>query len=159
MEEDNEFCYLALERCKCTLADAMASESARGKFVGPDGEPTAFAYQVARDIGRGLTALHERGIVHRWAWWVGRQGRPWWWVRETGAGVGTARRALAAVAPRLAAHLLRLATPPMPALFPGIPTSTSRPQAHNVLLTLFLTTLPQHLPTPHAGTSSPTTCC
>lgn len=96
MEEDHEFVYLALEKCKATLSDAMQvcaatalhsvglahvvmpdvashsapapclqSEAVRRRFVGPDGQPTAFAYQVAADIGRGVAALHERGIVHR----------------------------------------------------------------------------------------------
>ena len=65
MEEDHEFVYLALERCKATLSDAMQSEAVRRTFVGADGQPTAFAYQVASDIGLGVAALHERGIVHR----------------------------------------------------------------------------------------------
>lgn len=43
----------------------LQSEAVRRRFVGPDGQPTAFAYQVAADIGRGVAALHERGIVHR----------------------------------------------------------------------------------------------
>ena len=37
----------------------------RRTFLGPDGQPTAFAYQVAADIGSGVAALHERGLVHR----------------------------------------------------------------------------------------------
>lgn len=44
---------------------APQSEAIRRKFVGPDGQPTTFAYQVATDIGLGVAALHERGIVHR----------------------------------------------------------------------------------------------
>ena len=43
----------------------LQSEAVRRKFVGPDGQPTAFAYQVAADIGQGVAALHARGIVHR----------------------------------------------------------------------------------------------
>lgn len=46
-------------------APRLQSEAVRRRFVGPDGQPTAFAYQVAADIGRGVAALHERGIVHR----------------------------------------------------------------------------------------------
>ena len=101
MEEDREFVYLALERCKATLSDAMQvgpehaacarrrraspgasepdrvppcrvafpyalqTEAVRRKFVGPDGQPTQFALRVAADIGHGVTALHERGLVHR----------------------------------------------------------------------------------------------
>lgn len=65
MEEDTEFVYLALERCTCTLADALADHEGRARFVTPDGHPTAFALQIAQDIGRGLEALHARGIVHR----------------------------------------------------------------------------------------------
>ncbi|KAL4433623.1 hypothetical protein ABPG75_000064 [Micractinium tetrahymenae] len=65
MEEDHEFVYLALEKCKATLAEAMQSEAVRRKFMGPDGQPSAFAYRIASDIGRGVAALHERGLVHR----------------------------------------------------------------------------------------------
>lgn len=107
MEEDHEFVYLALERCKATLADAMQvsrrpgrelprggpacsrppytaapaqaadsgallpaplrlqNDKVRRTFVGPDGQPTAFAFQVASDIAEGVAALHARGIVHR----------------------------------------------------------------------------------------------
>jgi serine/threonine protein kinase len=115
MEEDREFVYLALERCKATLAEAMQarrasstslinavyhwnaavghmcmplapgwsrklcrvslacpcplaclqSEAVRRRFVDASGQPTPFAYQVATDIGLGVEALHERGLVHR----------------------------------------------------------------------------------------------
>ena len=37
----------------------------RRRFVDPSGQPTPFAYQVATDIGLGVEALHERGLVHR----------------------------------------------------------------------------------------------
>lgn len=33
--------------------------------MGPDGQPSAFAYHIASDIGRGVAALHVRGLVHR----------------------------------------------------------------------------------------------
>ena len=65
MEEDQEFVYLALERCACTLADAMSTPAGRKKFIGKDGLPTEFAMQISEDVGRGLAALHARGIVHR----------------------------------------------------------------------------------------------
>lgn len=65
MEEDNEFIYLALEKCVGTLADAVSTQEGRRKFVGPDGTPTEYALQVARDVGLGLGALHSQGIVHR----------------------------------------------------------------------------------------------
>jgi serine/threonine protein kinase len=37
----------------------------RRRFVDEQGRPTALAYQVAEDVGRGLEALHARDIVHR----------------------------------------------------------------------------------------------
>lgn len=43
----------------------MQSEAVRSKFVGLDGQPSAFAYRIASDIGRGVAALHARGLVHR----------------------------------------------------------------------------------------------
>ncbi len=68
MEEDQEFIYLALERCVGTLADALSTKEGRSKFVTvKDGiaTPTPYAMQISEDIGRGLAALHEQGIVHR----------------------------------------------------------------------------------------------
>ena len=44
---------------------AVQVESMCRAFLGPDGKPTAFAYQVAADIGFGVAALHERGLVPR----------------------------------------------------------------------------------------------
>ncbi|KAI3434469.1 hypothetical protein D9Q98_002546 [Chlorella vulgaris] len=64
MEEDHEFIYLALEKCKATLTNAMQNEASQHRFVGPGG-PTPLAYQIAAEIGHGVAALHERGIVHR----------------------------------------------------------------------------------------------
>ncbi len=43
----------------------LQNEAVRRKFVGLDGQPSAFAYRIASDIGRGLAALHVRGLVHR----------------------------------------------------------------------------------------------
>ncbi|KAK9823205.1 hypothetical protein WJX72_001091 [[Myrmecia] bisecta] len=65
MEEDSEFVYLALERCRDSLADRLSPAGQPHAFVAPDGLPTQFAMQIAEDVGRGLLALHERGIVHR----------------------------------------------------------------------------------------------
>ncbi|KAK9828434.1 hypothetical protein WJX81_007728 [Elliptochloris bilobata] len=65
MEEDAEFVYLALERCRQSLHDLMAVPSAERHFVDEHRRPTSFCMQVAMEAGRGLVALHERGIVHR----------------------------------------------------------------------------------------------
>lgn len=43
----------------------LQNEAVRRKFVGTDGQPTPFAFRIAADIGRGVAALHERGLVHR----------------------------------------------------------------------------------------------
>ena len=40
-------------------------QAVRRRFVDASGQPTPFAYQVATDIGLGVEALHERGLVHR----------------------------------------------------------------------------------------------
>lgn len=68
MEEDQEFIYLALERCVGTLADALSTKEGRSKFVNFSNgmaTPTPYAMQISEDIGRGLAALHLQGIVHR----------------------------------------------------------------------------------------------
>jgi serine/threonine-protein kinase/endoribonuclease IRE1 len=68
MEEDQEFIYLALERCVGTLADALSTKEGRSKFVSIKNgvaTPTSYAMQISEDIGRGLAALHAQGIVHR----------------------------------------------------------------------------------------------
>jgi len=68
MEEDQEFIYLALERCAGTLADALSTKEGRSKFVNfinGVAIPTPYAMQISEDIGRGLAALHVQGIVHR----------------------------------------------------------------------------------------------
>ncbi|DBA76306.1 TPA: bifunctional endoribonuclease/protein kinase ire1 [Trebouxia sp. C0004] len=65
LEEDGEFVYLALERCKQSLADMVAATpSQQHMFMDGEGHPTPWCMQVAEDIGQGLLALHERGIVH-----------------------------------------------------------------------------------------------
>lgn len=47
-EEDEEFVYLALERCQQTLAHLLASaQPAEHQLVGHDGYPTAWCMQVS----------------------------------------------------------------------------------------------------------------
>ena len=48
MEEDTEFVYLALERCKQSLNDLLGGSTPEGPamFVGSDGQPTDFCMQV-----------------------------------------------------------------------------------------------------------------
>ena len=73
MEEDEEFVYLALERCEITLAVALDNTKERKwtdeRFTRPDPKgkpiPTGYAYRLARDIAEGVYAVHSRGIVHR----------------------------------------------------------------------------------------------
>ncbi len=73
MEDDEQFCYLALERCACTLADALSAGQQSGRsaraqagdgseansspslsgadafaFVDESGKPTPLAFQVRR---------------------------------------------------------------------------------------------------------------
>ena len=49
MEEDTEFVYLALERCKQSLNDVLGSGNPQEgwSFVGPDGMPTALCMRVS----------------------------------------------------------------------------------------------------------------
>ena len=70
LEEDNEFIYLALERCDMSLADALETSkltSMKFRKIDPDGHivRTETAFQVSRDIAEGVNAVHSRGIVHR----------------------------------------------------------------------------------------------
>lgn len=70
LEEDNEFIYLALERCDMSLADALeTSKLTNMKFRKIDANGnitrTETAFQVSRDIAEGVNAVHSRGIVHR----------------------------------------------------------------------------------------------
>ena len=67
MEEDREFVYLALEKCRSTLQDLLSSPQGRSTFVeGPRSLPTARCLDLTRQMALGLSALHELGIVHRW---------------------------------------------------------------------------------------------
>eukprot|EP00955_Chlamydomonas_euryale_P008843 94502-Chlamydomonas_euryale.AAC.1 len=88
MEEDLEFVYMALERCRSTLSDYMAgtvgpsgrgtgsarAHISRGKAApahgggggGGGGFPDdATRLEVMAQIAAGLASLHTRGIVHR----------------------------------------------------------------------------------------------
>ena len=70
LEEDNEFIYLALERCDMSLADALETSKLNNmkfRIIDSDGNitRTPLAFQVARDIAEGVNAVHTRGIVHR----------------------------------------------------------------------------------------------
>lgn len=55
LEEDREFLYLALERCRESLAEYVERREERG---------IPQARQLCEDMARGLAALHSRGIVH-----------------------------------------------------------------------------------------------
>ncbi|GAX74713.1 hypothetical protein CEUSTIGMA_g2161.t1, partial [Chlamydomonas eustigma] len=67
MEEDREFVYLALERCRSTLNDFLGTPGGRAAMVeaGPDRKPTERCLEIMEQVAKGLAALHERGIVHR----------------------------------------------------------------------------------------------
>ena len=73
VEEDADFCYLALERCAGTLADLVADPSpASALTTTPDAGPhaglpvpTPLALRLAREAGAGVAALHALGLVHR----------------------------------------------------------------------------------------------
>ena len=72
LERDTQFVYLALERCQCALADAVepqascAQPATQLQLLSAEGNgPTARAWAIANDVGRGLLFLHERGFVHR----------------------------------------------------------------------------------------------
>jgi len=65
MEEDREFVYLALERCRATLSDWMSTAQGRSAFSEANGPPTQRCLDAMLEVVRGLAALHERGIVHR----------------------------------------------------------------------------------------------
>lgn len=66
VEEDHEFLYMALERCRGSLAAINTDEVFAAQFVEEDGRHTPYAMQVARELCEGLQALHCRGIVHRY---------------------------------------------------------------------------------------------
>ncbi|GIL90679.1 hypothetical protein Vretifemale_18451 [Volvox reticuliferus] len=66
LEEDREFVYLALEKCRSTLSGFLETPAGRIQFVDPDTrQPTPRCLSTLMDVCQGLAALHERGIVHR----------------------------------------------------------------------------------------------
>jgi hypothetical protein len=53
MEEDSQFVYLALERCKCTLHDELSSpEGGAGAYLDADGLPTQHCWQACGSVKR-----------------------------------------------------------------------------------------------------------
>ena len=57
LEEDEEFVYLALERCQQTLAQMLtATPSAQSQFVDDLGLPTAYCMQVNVCVSTGTSA-------------------------------------------------------------------------------------------------------
>ena len=80
MEEDDDFVYVALERCSCTLASLVAPEklqqpgtdrmdqNAEKPFAFVDARtnrPTPEGLRLMRDAFAGVNALHAVGVVHR----------------------------------------------------------------------------------------------
>lgn len=83
MEEDREFVYLALERCRSTLNELLGSPGGRAAMLDNAGPtsglgsafaaaavsgpplPSARCLELMHQVAQGLAALHERGIVHR----------------------------------------------------------------------------------------------
>ena len=61
MEEDAEFVYLALERCRQSLHDLMAGPAAERQFVDEHRRPTAFCMQArtAQCVPVPLTELYS----------------------------------------------------------------------------------------------------
>ena len=72
MEEDREFVYLALERCRSTLNDFLGTPAGRAAMVeqlqpqpggggggGGRGTPTARCLEIMEQVASGLAALHE----------------------------------------------------------------------------------------------------
>ena len=76
MEEDEDFVYVALERCECTLASLVVASE--GAATGATGDADAFLFthpttrrptsegvRLIRDAFLGVNALHAVGVVHR----------------------------------------------------------------------------------------------
>lgn len=57
--------YVALERCKTSLADVVSSPQPFLKLIAQNKDPTPEALAIAADSAQGVAALHKRGIVHR----------------------------------------------------------------------------------------------
>ncbi|XP_071702118.1 serine/threonine-protein kinase/endoribonuclease IRE1a-like [Rutidosis leptorrhynchoides] len=85
VEHDDDFVYLSLERCNCSLFDlikihescrtdaqvakAMADYKLSLDLIDglwkPDGRPSPIMLKLLRDVVSGLVHLHELGIIHR----------------------------------------------------------------------------------------------
>jgi len=80
LEEDDNFVYVALERCACTLAHllepSIGAEQQPGQPMAalvvpsvqpftPDGRPSPALWCIMRDLAAGLAALHSQGVIHR----------------------------------------------------------------------------------------------
>uniref|UniRef100_A0A0D9WYP0 non-specific serine/threonine protein kinase n=1 Tax=Leersia perrieri TaxID=77586 RepID=A0A0D9WYP0_9ORYZ len=73
-EQDNDFVYISLERCRCSLADLIQQHSipsfSNTKGIGielwrQDGLPSAQLLKLMRDVVAGIAHLHNLGIIHR----------------------------------------------------------------------------------------------
>ncbi|CAI9270320.1 unnamed protein product [Lactuca saligna] len=78
VEYDQDFVYIALERCVCSLHDLILLHGDSSvelqstmevfkdlKLWKPNGYPSPVMLKVMRDIVTGLAHLHELGIIHR----------------------------------------------------------------------------------------------
>ncbi|KAJ0702074.1 putative protein kinase IRE1 family transcription factor WD40-like family [Helianthus annuus] len=69
VEYDQDFVYIALERCVCSLHDLILSQNNSTvedfKLWKPNGYPSHELLKVMRDTVTGLSHLHELGIIHR----------------------------------------------------------------------------------------------
>ncbi|KAK9055308.1 hypothetical protein SSX86_026390 [Deinandra increscens subsp. villosa] len=78
VEYDQDFVYIALERCICSLHDLILSQNNSTvelqlslevfkdfKLWKPNGYPSPELLRVMRDTVTGLAHLHELGIIHR----------------------------------------------------------------------------------------------
>lgn len=78
VEKDQDFVYVALEKCVCSLHDLILSHGNLGvqlepttdvfkdlKLWKPNGYPSSTLLNLMRDTVRGLAHLHELKIIHR----------------------------------------------------------------------------------------------
>ncbi|GAU50997.1 hypothetical protein TSUD_186260, partial [Trifolium subterraneum] len=70
VEYDQDFIYLALERCTCNLDDLIKGQMETGKdntqyLWKENGYPSALLLKLMRDIVSGVVHLHDLGIIHR----------------------------------------------------------------------------------------------
>ncbi|EXC24942.1 Serine/threonine-protein kinase ppk4 [Morus notabilis] len=69
MAENEDFYYLALERCDCDLSKLIQPSNEilgdRRLWVEKENRPSALLLKLMRDIVSGLVFLHELGMVHR----------------------------------------------------------------------------------------------